>query len=310
LTPRARHRLARGAATCPDNPCLTFHGGAVLHGHKAYLIYWQPSNGGKGVQPFPAGYQAATDTYMARVAAAAGSHDNVYSVATQYSDSNGPASYGVSYAPVQSLSDTDPLPASGCDDPGLSGNACMTDSQLQDEIDTFVQSRGLPRGLGAIYFLVTPPGFASCTEADASKGCYNEHKSASGYCAYHGDFNLNSHGVTLYANMPYAGVPLCQTGDSPPDHPNNTSADDLASVLSHEQIEVMTDPQSATGKGGWLNDATGQEIGDLCSRDYGSQLASTPGGPYNQLIAGGVYELQTEWSNKANACAGSLPNGP
>ena len=327
LSPAARRRLAHIASTCVSNPCLRYHLGSVLHSHRVYIIYWQPSNGSdpdKQVSAFPIGpptYQTVINAYMANVAAADGALDNVYSVATQYSDNVGFAGYGVSFPAQQPPLDTDALPASGCSDPAptLQNHACLTDSQIQNEVDAFVQSQHLPQTGGEIYFLVTPPGLASCFTATASDGCYDETISGKGYCAFHGDFNLNGHGVTLYANMPYAGVPACRTGpqpaNQPPDHPNNSPADDLVSIMSHEQIETMTDPQSATGPGAWFNDATGQEIGDICAEDYGTALGSNSGGAFNQLInntppGNGNYELQTEWSNQANACASALLSGP
>ena len=315
---RRRHgagALAHGATvtTCSSNPCLSYHGGPVLHSNTGYVIYWQPSGAPSGVAAFPPGYATHIDQYLADVAAADGLFSNVYAVAMQYADGSGNAQSG--FTRGTPIPDTDPLPPSGCVDPAMPTNPCLTDAQIEAEIDSVVSANQLPRGAGPIYFLVTPPGLASCASATYGDSCYdNTH----GYCAYHSDFDLG-HGETIYANMPFADVNGCRTGPSPPDHPNNNSADDLVNVLSHEQIEAMTDPEGATPGtlGAWYHDASsptdltaGYEIADLCASDYGASLGSTTWGPYNQSIGSGQYELQTEWSNAENGCRAAEPVAP
>ena len=88
---------------------------------------------------------------------------NVYSVATQYYDNPGAvhiqyqSTFGGSYV------DHDPLPANGCDD-GLD-TYCLTDQQLQNEIQTAMTAKGWRRRPDHIFFLMTPNGVGSCESA-------------------------------------------------------------------------------------------------------------------------------------------------
>src|SRR5262245_47061932 len=109
---------------------------------------------------FDASYQNVINQYFTDVAAASHRTDNVYSVATQYSDGTGAVQYlssvGGSYV------DHEPLPASGCND-GLDPY-CLTDSQLQHEIQAVLTATGWHGGLNNVFFLMTPNGVGSCDD--------------------------------------------------------------------------------------------------------------------------------------------------
>ena len=77
------------------------------------------------------------------------------------------------------------------------------------------------------------------------------------------------------------------------------------STLSHELLETMTDPADQPA---WV-DANGSEIADICASYYGTPLGSTDPNnagstQYNQVINGGKYYTQTEFSNSAYARLG------
>jgi hypothetical protein len=303
---------AAAAPTCSSDPCMTDHGGPVLHANTAYVIYWQPP-GAAGVSAFPSGYQQAINDYFTRVAqdAAAAARTNVYAVATQYRDANGAAAaYGSSFsATADTYLATDPLPApdSNCSDPHYA--ACVTDAQIQHEIDAVATRNHWPRGVGSIFFLATPPGLGSCIVGDITT-CFN---GGGGFCAYHGDF-ASASGETIYANVPDAAVAGCQNDPTAKTgyHPNPGTADATLSTLSHEHIETITDPegQAPGTKGAWYNTGTGEEIADICAKDFGNQLGLTsrsdPATSFNQQIAGKPYELQTVWSNADKGCMQAL----
>jgi hypothetical protein len=115
------------------------------------------------------------------------------------------------------------------------------------------------------------------------------------FCAYHG----------TVANVPgfgeiYYGVhPDMQTGSGCEGACGNapTTFGDYTQVASHELIETTTDAEIglATVFGpplAWYDQPDNQEIGDLCN----DQHATVVGGD------GVTYDVQTEFSNVANAC--------
>ena len=190
--------------------------------------------------------------------------------------------------------DTDPYPKNGCKKAAI----CLTDAQLQSELNTYITAHGLPRDLAHEYFLLTPPGVEDCFEASGSE-C-SAGTSVPTYCAYHGSF-ASEGGVIVYANDPFVtGVEGCDDGE----HPNNEPSDGaLEGGLSHEHNESTTDPELNA----WFG-PEGDENGDKCrtfvaSSEFGTPLGTAPDGSrYNQLVNGREYWYQQEWSNEGSTC--------
>ncbi|HKD95607.1 MAG TPA: hypothetical protein VKB43_12950, partial [Gaiellaceae bacterium] len=252
---------------------LAYHGGPVLHQTTAHAIFWIPA--GYSVS---ANYESVIDSYFQNVAAVSGRSDNDYSVAAQYGDSSGPGAYQVSFG--GSVVDTDPYPANGCTDGPLP--VCLTDAQLQTEIDKVISAHGWQAGLSNEFFIFTPPPVGSCFDAGGAFCAYSY------YCAYHGSFTSSlGNGTVVYANQPYAAQPAapaaCDTGA----RPNGDDADPTINLISHEEIESITDPLLNA----WY-DASGLEIGDKCAWNFG------PNAGDNEQIGTGHYNLQQEWSNQ------------
>jgi hypothetical protein len=249
---------------------------------------------------FDASYENLIDQYFTDVAAASGTGSNVYSVDTQYSGIAYTSTVGGSYV------DHDPLPPNGCDDG--SDPFCLTDQQLQDEIQNVLADKGWHGGLGNMFFLMTPVGVGSCI--DGSSGVC----SSNYFCAYHNAFvDANSEDV-IYANEPYeGGVSGCDgnNGLIPPGpgfgFPNDQDSDTTINTISHEHNEAITDP---FGDAWYADDGQGDEIGDLCAYYYGLKAGTAPNGqPYSQKINGHDYSLQEEYSNADHGCVPYL-GGP
>jgi hypothetical protein len=257
---------------------MTYNGGPVMHSDGNYVIYWEPSG-----YSTSSSYKSIINGFFGNVAGASGATTNDYSVATQYSDGSGNIAYSASYGGA--VVDTDSYPASGC---VATGGPCITDAQLQTEVSKVVSSNGWPTGLGHLYFVYFPSGVTTCFDSTGTE-C-----SGSTYCAYHS--SMASGGSTLlYANMPYAGVSGCESGE----YPNgDVAADSGLNVSSHENIEAITDPEGNA----WY-DSSGEEIGDKCAWNFGSALGGASGSEYNEQISSGQYWLQQEWSNAISGCA-------
>lgn len=261
---------------------LTYHGGPVMHSNTAYAIYWLPSG-----YSLSANYESLIDGFFQNVANASGRSDNDYSVAAQYGDTRGPGSYQASFG--GSVVDTDPFPANGCTDGPLP--ICLTDSQLQAEIDKVIAAHGWHAGLTNEFFIFTPPPVGSCFDAGGSYCAYSY------YCAYHGSFTSSlGNGTVVYANQPYGAQPAapgaCDTGA----RPNGDDADATINLISHEEIESITDPLLNA----WF-DAGGAEIGDKCVWNFG------PNAGDNEQIGTGHYNLQQEWSNQTFDASTGVP---
>ena len=271
-------------------PPLEYSGGVVMNstgpaGVTITPIYWVPAD----VAQFPPDYPSIINGYISNVAAASGSTSNVYSVTTEYYREVGGARTNIDYritagAPVV---DTQPFPADGCE--VLEGyDRCITDAQLRTELKRVTTELGLTTDISNFYPVFFPPGVITQDLDGVSD-------SVSIYCGYHRAFGTGD-SLIVYGNEPYE-EDGCDSGQAPN---GNLIADGAVSVLSHEIIEAITDP---TDSPAWT-DAVGYEIADICTNDYGEALGSTdPANPnrtqYNQLINGGTYYTQTEFSNEA-----------
>ncbi len=275
---------------------MDYNGGPVMPSNTDYMVLWSPT----GLSAYPAGYVSGLRTFFTDLAHDSGGHQNVDSVSAQYNDLTGAfARYQTTFGGA--LVDTDPYPPTECP-VAAPVSACLTDAQIQTELEQFVAARGLKTDLSHEYFLLTPPGVESCFSNDASTsfgGCSaGEPINIAGFCAYHGNTTLSP--MLLYANDPFdATNPLCQDGNNP----NGIADGEINGGLSHEQNESVTDPLPNDA---WTNGAganQGQEVGDQCVGMMGTPLGTAPNGAkYNQVINGHFYWFQEEWSNQTHSC--------
>lgn len=269
---------------------LRYEGGPVLRANRTHAIFWEPAGSGLRFDP---GYRPLVDSFLANVAAASHRTSNVFANTGQYTDGRGhPAAYSSRFAGA--VLDTDRLPASGCVEPPVTGpgwTVCLTDSQLQSELERVVRTQGLPTGPHDVYFLLTPRGFGSCLSTTPTSGCALG-GSENGYCGYH---SSTPNGLLRYAVIPFNAVyGHCQSNNP---RPNHSTADPALSTVSHELSETITDPYGDA----WMTGA-GYEMADLCATDYGAPLGGSKSDAYNEIIGTGHYWLQEEWSNAAGSC--------
>lgn len=307
------HMVDRAAIPASDvangTPPLLYHGGPVMMTPQTgpliiTPIYWDPAG-----HPISASYKDILATYLGNVSLASGQNSNVYSVANEYSGSNGQIHYNIRV--TAGIDDTNALPASGCtlttadhaniyaDKSGY--DACLDDDQLQAEINHVTAVRGLPHNLSHIYVLFLAKHVESCffagSTTTAANACTINHEPSAAYCAYHSQATSNA----VYSNMPYPiyNSPVgftCGTEKNfgTIESPNgNPDADVEISPTSHEINESITDPDTNTG---WY-DSSGFENGDECAYIFG-QTHGQPGRLYNQVIGGFRFLTQEEFSNR------------
>lgn len=296
LAARLRRSAASPATAASRN--LNYHGGPVMQKNKTYALYWDPAG------TFTAANKALYTRYFTDVAADTGKSTNVFATTGQYTDATGRAAYSASFGGA--FTDTQPYPAMGtCTDASADGGApapCLTDAQLQNEINRFRAANGLPKGLGTLYFVFTPAGVPVCFDKTGGD-C-----STSTFCAYHSSFGAAKN-PTLYATIPdeQAFGKACQyDGNAKVQLPNGDPADLMLKAVSHEHAEAITDPLGNA----WYTTKDGMENGDRCnslSDDPNSFLpilggAKNLGTLFNQRINANAYYLQSEWSNHSSSC--------
>ena len=274
----------------PCSPSSTRQPCWVMRTNTTYAIYWMPSGYSVGTN-----YEGLLNRYLNDVAAASGSQTNVYSVATQYYDATGFIGYRSTFGGA--YVDTDPFPVNGCDDSynGVQDAVCLTDRQLQTEIQSVITAKGWQNGQDALFLIMTPEGVGSCydsTSPNLGGQCTTNY-----FCAYHSGFRGANGEPVIYANEPYDGdIDHCHDRGGQ-GSPNDPAADATINAISHEQNESISDPWGNA----WLN-ADGDEMADLCVWQFGSALGTADGQPYDQLINGHPYELQEEYSNDGSTC--------
>lgn len=228
LQPREAESVFEGTPTVAsfNNP----EGSPVLHKNETYAIYWDPTDHYHG------DWQHLIDTFFQGLGADSGSTGTVFAVDSQYTDrSNLPASYLSTFRGA--YTDTDPYPvgAGNCADPHPlevvdrigpgHTEVCLTDAQVRTELKAFIAAHGLQKGVGSIFYLLTPPAVAVCLQKEGELGKANHcsdhagpitEKSTESYknsfCSYHSDFsNLTLENATtpdantiLYGVIPWS----------------------------------------------------------------------------------------------------------
>jgi hypothetical protein len=210
-------------------------GNPVLHGSSVYVLYWDPADRYHG------DWQTHIDEFMQAIGAESGGLGNVFSVGTQYTDkTNVPSTYGITFRGA--YTDTTPYPTSGCSDPSRpAALACLTDAQIQEQLQSYIASHGLPKGMGVVYYLLTPPPVSVCLDAAAThcsdykrsakeegEGVFASPSYENSLCSYHSAINpgglpTGDGNTILYAAVPWTATTLkgapsyeCQDGGYDP----------------------------------------------------------------------------------------------
>jgi hypothetical protein len=275
----------------------TYHGAQVMaHGVTVHTIFWGPKGSFHGSPKHGVlGYEALIKRFFTDIARDSGRKSNVYSTLIQYAEGTSPGritpgKYAISYnRSKDNIIDTRPYPSKGtCTSPKKSIHKCVTDAQVQREINRLIVRSHGRRGLTQLWFLFLPPKVDECI----SKGSCG----TNAFSGYHSVSDLG-HGAVIYA---IAIDPLIE--GPPPKHqdPNgNPEAEDTIDTAAHETEEAITDPEGV----GYM-DPNGFEVGDKCERPVlGKPLGHAPNGaPYNQLINHHEYLFQEMWSNDNHGC--------
>ena len=243
---------------------VTFHGGPIQTATKSFAIYWQPA----GTYMSPT-YKSLIDRFLTDAGGSA-----IYGMATTYFGSNGRvqnrSTFGGSWV------DRTPYPAKG-----------VTDMDLQLEVLKAATANGWTAGVNTQFFIMTAKNALPSVQ----------------FCAYHSAFDYGfppRPKTFVYGFIPYVGdvngcnVPFGIT-------PNNDAAADGSILnLSHEQMEMVTDPLINA----WYDDKNGgAEVGDICIYSFGVPIDNVGG---NIDIGPHPYFLQEDYSQARGSCQPNL----
>jgi hypothetical protein len=200
-------------------------GDPVMHSTSTYSIFWDPTVNYHG------DWQELINNFLEQVGLESGSLSNVFSVYEQYTDrSNKPAAY---QAPFKgSYIDSDAYPTTGqCADPDpfeladrveinkVHSEVCLTDKQLQQELQKFIPQHKLATGMNTIFYLLTPPGVAVCLDAGGPTGHCSDYTGSEGgtsyknsFCSYHSDVNPGGLATGDANTIVYAAIPWTAGG--------------------------------------------------------------------------------------------------
>jgi hypothetical protein len=269
-----------------DNGPLLYHGGPIMQTAKLYSIFWVPPTLQNGrLTSIPLHYAQLQVGLLVDYP-----FHGIDNINTQYYQIVGSTTtYILNAGSFGGFAvDSSPYPASGCTDSFTPGN-CITDAQIQAEIQKVMASKGWTGGLNNMFLLYTSSGEGSCTDATSTSCAYTL------YCAYHGSIGTSP--PIIYANMPFGDLSACQRPGTP--SPNGDPvADEVTSTASHEVSESITDPLLNA----WFT-AQGNENGDLCAYNYGvNTWTSMVTNDANEMWNGHFYEVQQEFDNHTSGC--------
>jgi hypothetical protein len=300
--------LPAQSASQPLTP-LTYHGGQTMTGGVTiHAIFWSG-----GTNPFqgrppkaPHDYIGMIEQYLTDVAhastgtsgqACTAARCNVFTVQPQFGWGTTPGgithgAYTIRYNQrADSITDNQPYPSKSeqCASPQNTAT-CLTDAQVQAEVNRIINATHGPRGLHDIWYVFTPPGVDECINPGVCE--------TNAFGGYHSVSDLG-HGATIYA---YTGDPIVESrtvtepGSDPQGYPD---AEHVIDIIAHEVNEAMTDPEGV----GYM-DPNGFETGDKCEfgPQFGNPLgfAGPDGSPFNQVVNGHKYLIQEMWANRDN----------
>ncbi len=162
-----------------------------------------------------------------------------------------------------------------------SQGTALSDAQIRQVVSDAITSGRLPKDANAVYFVLTSK------DVTATSGFCSQ------YCGWH------DHATVAASDIKYAFVgnamQQCPSGCIAPENqqasPNgNVGADGMASVVMHELVEAISDPDLNA----W-SDLIGQENADKCAWTFGTEQVAANGSRWNVNFGTGQYLVQRNW---------------
>jgi hypothetical protein len=185
--------------------------------------------------------------------------------ATYYNGSNQHVSGNVSYA--------------GSTNDNYSHGTSLSDAQIEQ-----VVAATNPTDTNAIYMVLTS------ADVTASSGFCTQ------YCGWHTDASINGRDIKYaFIGNPDRCPSACEEQTTSPN--GNAGADGMASIISHEMEEAISDPDLNA----WY-DRQGAENADKCAWTFGTEQTASNGSKYNQTLGGRNWLIQRNWNESTQGC--------
>lgn len=174
-------------------------------------------------------------------------------------------------------------------DSGSQGTALGTTGVLAS-VTAALNNNSLPTDANGIYFVLTAP--------NVTEGQFCQQ-----YCGYHNHATIKSTDIKFAfvgnaaTQCPSTAQVTCSAQGVTPN--SNEGADAMANVMAHELNEAITDPDLNA----WF-DNSGQEVGDLCSFNFGNFFRVGNGSAANIALGTGNFLIQQNWVNDSGGFCG------
>jgi hypothetical protein len=240
---------------------ISYHGGPLILGTTNVYYIWYGNWAGNTAQ-----------SLLTNLASFIGGSSYFNINTTYYNGSSVKVSNSVAYT----ASTTD----------NYSQGTSLSDSAIFTVVSNAITSGRLPKDANGVYFVLTS------ADVTASSGFCTK------YCGWH-TYNVVGGTYIKYAFVGNADrcPSACSAQSTSPN--SNLGADAMASVISHELEEAVTDPLLNA----WY-DNTGAENADKCAWTFGTTSTASNGSKYNLTLNGVQYLIQQNWVNAAGGyCA-------
>ncbi len=232
---------------------INYHGGPVMLGTPNVYYIWYGNWSGN-----------SATTILTDLANGIGGSPYFNINTTYYNGSNQPVSGAVHYA--------------GSTTDNYSAGTTLSDSGVQAVVSSAITSGRLPKDTNGVYFVLTS------ADVNESSGFCTQ------YCGWHTHGNIAGSDIKFsFIGNPDRCPSACEAQTTGPN--GNAGADGMASIISHELEEAVTDPDLNA----WY-DRTGAENADKCAWTFGATYPAN-GAIANMRLGSRDYLIQRNWVN-------------
>jgi len=164
----------------------------------------------------------------------------------------------------------------------------LSDTAIRNVVSDAITSGRLPKSTNGIYFVLTSQ------DVTATSGFCTQ------YCGWHTHATISGSDIKYaFVGNPARCLSSCAAQTTGPN--GNAGADGMASIVSHELEEAVTDPDLNA----WY-DSSGEENADKCAWTFGTTSTASNGSKYNMTLGSRNYLIQQNWVNASGGfCAKS-----